>query len=94
MKSRVFFRESGYPIRTRTRFDPWWVVAALTVVMAFYGLGWWIDHSEPLAEARGYAAGQADTLVHLRPMLARAFDAGINEGQVACSGGAVQPVRP
>lgn len=84
MQSRLLFRESGYTIRTRSRFDGWWIVAALIALLAFYGAGWWIDHGEPLPKERGYAAGQADVVAVLQPLLDRAFDAGRADGLQSC----------
>ena len=84
MKSRLLFRESGHPIRTRSRFDGWWIVAALALVLAFYGTGHWIDHGEPIAKAEGYAIGQAQAIVLLQPVLDRAFEAGFEHGQAQC----------
>lgn len=84
MKSRLLFRESGYPIRTRSRFDGWWVVSAILLVGLFYGTGYWIDHSEPLAEARGRADGKTEVLGELKPLLDRVYAAGREEGMALC----------
>ena len=84
MKSRLLFRESGHPIRTRSAFDPWWTVAALIVVMAFYCAGAMRDQTEPKAKAEGIARGQAEAIVMLQPMIDRAYEAGRAEGRESC----------
>lgn len=84
MKSRLLFRESGYPIRTCRRFDGWWIVSALLVVLAFQGIGYWIDHGEPAAQARGYAAGSAAAIAVLQPLVDKVYEAGLSAGEQAC----------
>lgn len=84
MKSRLLFRESGHPIRTRNAFDPWWTVAALIFVVALYGVGHVRDQVEPQAKAQGVARGQTEVIVRLQPTIDRAYEAGRAEGRESC----------
>lgn len=97
MKSRLLFRESGYPIRVGARFDWAWLLAGALLVAVAAATAWWMERGEPAALQRGYQAGQADTLAQLHPLLQSAYQQGVGSGATQCnrqgSGTALQ-VRP
>lgn len=79
MKSRLFFRENGLPVRTRARFDGWWCVVALLLVTLAYALASVRDIRAGLFPPAPRLA-QAAPLVLAEPGGADAFDQGLERG--------------
>lgn len=82
MKSRLLFRESGLPIRTRWGADgssSWlWIALALIVVVGLLGMGASIDDSDGLS---------ADIFEQTeRAALQRAFESGRRQGHAEMVG--------